>query len=158
MTQDDAVVDEPLLKANYSFTFCVFFIRLIVFGFVLTVAFHSIMCSGTWAKDSRFRPASPEFKCPSLPPLSVTFKFAHRCDAPGSARRPQHPQTHSMATAEPRTIPNKSTQHAYNKHTQYLYIPYIYIPPGVWFLFLYSYIVTVQLLALQEIGLENGEI
>lgn len=37
-------------------------------------------------------------------------------------------------------------------------ISHIYIPPGVWFLFLYSYIVTVQLFYLQDIGLENEEI
>lgn len=37
-------------------------------------------------------------------------------------------------------------------------ISHIYIPPGVWFLFLYSYIVTVQLFYLQQIGLENEEI
>lgn len=92
----------------------------------LTVAFLSLVCSGTWVKDSRFRPASLELRCPSLPPLSVTFICAQRCDAPGSARRPQRLQTRSMATAEPRTHLNKSTQHTCNKHTPYLYIPYIY--------------------------------
>ncbi|GAA6100094.1 uncharacterized [Tachysurus ichikawai] len=70
---------------------------------------------GTWAKDTRFRPASPELKCFSLPPLSVTFYVpigVTRQDPPTAlnAHRPS-----SMATAEPKTNPNKPTQHAYNK-------------------------------------------
>lgn len=85
------------------------------------------MCSGTWAKDTRFRPAYSELKCFSLPSLSVTFYViigVTRQDLPAAlnAHRPS-----SMATAEPRTNPNKPTQHAYNKHTQYLYIPYIFL-------------------------------
>lgn len=117
----------PLLKVNCSFTCYVFFSPGKFYLYWFWLLLFSLMCSGTWAKDSRFRPASPELKCFSLPPLNVTFKCAHRSDAPGSARRPQRPQTRSMATAKPRTNPNKSTQHAYNKRTQYLYIPYIFL-------------------------------